>query len=169
MFASVIGARHSGVATMIRSDHNRIPVIELLQKTCKPAIELLQCAAIARSVVAMPIQRVKVNQICKNYLMALLSPQAVDRFHSSVVVGSLHLMRQPPSAIYLPDFPHRGDTDASTCQGFGEQWPWRRQRKITPITSAHKIARLPHERAGDDARNSVGPLAYTTRMRAAGV
>ena len=157
ILTGVVGAREAGGTAMVGRDDQQIVIAHLFQDGCQLHIEAVQGIGIARNIVSVTIQHIKVHQIHKAQTLEVLLHALKELFHIGVIALVGISLRHTPSGKNIVDLADADDVFPDSHQDIQDGISGRRQGEIMAVDRSCK-GMLAHEGTGNDTAHAVFTL-----------
>ena len=143
---------------MIGGENGQIALTQSVLESRNPGVELLECGAVARNIVAVSVLLIEIHQIHENQAIRGRLHRVERGRHSVRIVPGLGAFANTAPQENIEDFPYAVNEDSALLQLI-EQHPFRRRhRVVVAVSGARKVVRRARERPCDHASHFIRTL-----------
>lgn len=156
IFTSMIGARDSGVTTVVCGDKQEILGGKGREKSLQIPVELFESSAIALRIVTVAVAHIKVNEVDEDQSFSLVLDEGQGLVHPIFVALGVDGIAQALSAEDIFNFANTGNGDVCLLEVVEDGGAGRGEGKVFAVVGTLVGARGTDKGSGDHPAHVVG-------------
>ena len=149
VLARVIRARRRRIVAVVGGDDEQVVGTQLRQELAQPRVEALEVPRVALDVVAMPVDRVEVDEVGEDQSPLDARDRLLHRVHPLIVTRRVHRRPNAAAGEEILNLAHRVHRRARGRQPIEQRLAAGRTGEIVTIRGALELSRRADERARD--------------------